>query len=110
MPIILISTDFLRDQLNKSVKQETMFSKTAMIVVKAAKNRKIKNNPPHNCPSGILLKIFGRVTKIKPKPLSGFTPKAKQAGKMISPETKATKVSSKVMLMLSPSNERSLSM
>ena len=39
------------------------------------------------------LKIFGNVINNRFGPLSGFTPKLKQAGKMIKPATSATTVS-----------------
>ena len=51
-----------------------------------------------SCPTAgrtaMWLKMLGRVTKIRFGPLSGDTPNAKQAGKMIRPAVKATKVSS----------------
>ena len=69
---------------------------------------KRKNNAPQNCPHGIALKTLGKVTKRRLGPLSGFTPKLKQAGKMIKPEIRATAVSKIVINTASPVSERSL--
>ena len=85
-----------------------MFSNTAMTVDTAAKNRNTKNSPPHSRPIGMWLKMLGRVMKIKACPSPGDTPKAKQAGKMIRPEVKATKVSSTPMRRASPASRCSL--
>ena len=47
----------------------------------------------------------GRVTKMREGPLSGCTPKLKQAGKMIMPDMNATKVSRQQMRTASPVRE-----
>ena len=90
-----------------SIQQERMFSKTAVTVLMAAKDINTKKRAPHSRPPGISLKTLGRVTKIRLAPESGWTPKAKAEGKMMRPETKATKVSRMVMLMTSPIRLRS---
>ena len=90
--------------------KETMFSNTAMMVERAAKDMKTKKSAPNTRPPGISLKILGRVTKTRPGPCAESTPNAEQAGKMIRPAISATKVSSSVMLIDSPVRERSLPM
>ena len=85
-----------------------MFSNTAMMVDRAAQDRNRKNSPPHSRPMGILLKILGRVMNTRAGPLPGATPKAEQAGKMISPATKATQVSSRLIRAASPRRRCSL--
>ena len=79
-----------------------MFSNTAMIVENAANVMNTKNKLPHNLPIGMLLKIFGNVTKIRFGPLSGCTPYAKHAGKMIIPAQRATNVSRIATFTASP--------
>ena len=85
-----------------------MFSNTAMTVERAAKLMKMKNSVPHSWPPAMTLKMLGRVTKTRPGPEPGSTPKAKQAGKMIRPAIRATKVSRPMIHMASPVRERSL--
>ena len=92
------------------MKQAIIFSKTAITVDNAAKLINKKNKVPHNLPLGIELNMFGSVTNINPGPAPGFIPYAKHAGKIIKPAVKATKVSSPVIIKLSPINERSLLM
>ena len=82
-----------------------IFSNTATTVEKAAKVRKRKKSAPQSLPPLIFAKIFGRVMKISPGPASGLTPKAKQAGIMIKPAIRATKVSNAVTVMASPVRE-----
>ena len=50
----------------------------------------------------MLMKTGGSVWKIREGPLSGVTPKVKQAGKMMVPAISATKVSSAQMRTASP--------
>ena len=103
---LMITAFFLEHPL-RSIVMDKMFSNTAMIVVSAAKDIKTKNKDPHNLPIAISLKIFGKVTKTRPGPSPGFTPKEKHAGKMISPATRATVVSNKVTFTLSCKRLRS---
>ena len=79
-----------------------MFSNTAMTVVKQAKVIKRKNSAPQSRPPAMLMKMRGRVIKTRETPALGSTPKAKQAGKMMKPLIRATKVSSTQMRMASP--------
>ena len=51
-----------------------MFSKTAMTVDSAAKERKMKKSMPQICPPGIFTKRFGMVRKIRIGPASGLMP------------------------------------
>lgn len=83
-----------------------IFSKTAIIVDKAAKLIKIKNNAPQSWPAAIWLKILGRVTNTNPGPCPASIPKAKQAGIITKPANKATVVSKAQILKVSPVNER----
>ncbi len=89
-----MATDFFRLQSVKSITKVIIFSMTAITVDKAANTIKRKNRLPQNLPPPITLKILGRVIKRRLGPLSGSTPKLKQAGKMIKPANKATRVSS----------------
>ncbi len=89
--------------------QEMIFSNTARIVEKAANVMNTKNSVPHTRPPAIWLKIFGSVMKIRLGPISGLMSKAKQVGKMINPETNATKVSRIAIFTDSPSSDRLLS-
>ena len=81
-----------------------IFSNTAMIVDAEAKNMHRKKIAPQSLPPAMELKILGSVIKIRFGPLSGFTPKAKLAGKMISPEISATLVSRTVIATASPAS------
>ena len=81
-----------------------------MIVDADAKNMHKKKMLPHILPPLMTLNMFGSVIKIRFGPLSGFTPNAKHAGKMIRPEISATQVSSTVTQMASPIRLRFLSM
>ena len=90
----LINTDFFRDHLKRSIEQATIFSKTAITVVRAAKLKNRKKSAPQIIPPSIALKMFGNVIKIRLGPLPGFILKARQAGKMIKPAMIATAVSS----------------
>ena len=67
--MIFIQTAFFRDN-PESIAKATIFSNTAMIVVSAANDRKMKNNVPQICPPGIELKIFGSVMNTRPGPES----------------------------------------
>ena len=79
-----------------------MFSNTATTVVRAAKLMNRKKRAPQNVPPASWLKMLGSVTKIRPGPAPGFTPNAKQAGKMMKPDISAAKVSRPMMLIHSP--------
>ena len=87
-----------------------MFSNTASTVDSAAKVMNRKNNAPHTLPWVMLLNTLGRVTKIRLGPESTSTLYVKQAGKIMRPETMATKVSSSATLTDSPSKVRSFPM
>ena len=52
--------------------------------------------------------MLGNVINTRPGPLSGFTPKAKHAGKIIKPDNNATNVSKVHTLIVSPNKRRSL--
>ena len=93
---------FFRDQPKLSMQQAMMFSNTASTVVKLAKVRNRKNNAPHSRPPAMLTNTRGRVRKIREGPLSASMPKLKQAGKMIMPDMKATKVSRQQIRTASP--------
>ena len=58
----------------RSIAQARIVSNTARTVEKAAKLINTKKRLPQTLPSGILLKIFGKVIKIRLGPLSGCTP------------------------------------
>ena len=96
------ATAFPLFQLNKSMEKLMIFSNTAMIVDKAAKLINTKNRVPKILPPAIWLKILGRVTNTSPGPSPGFTWKAKQAGKIIKPASRATRVSKTQIRMDSP--------
>ena len=82
-------------------------SNTPSTVENAAKVINTKNKLPHSLPKGILLKTLGRVTKIKFGPASTCVLNAKHAGKIISPDVNATKVSNAATLTASPRRARS---
>lgn len=86
----------------RSIANEMIFSNTAIIVDAAAKSIQRKKILPQILPPAIELNIFGNVIKIRFGPLSGFTPKAKHAGKIINPESSATHVSRTVTHTASP--------
>lgn len=100
---------FFLFQWNKSIQQEIIFSNTASIVENAANVINTKNNVPHMRPPAMLLNILGSVINIRPGPWSGLMSNAKQAGKIISPETNATKVSRTAIFTDSPKRLRFLS-
>ena len=58
----------------RSIVQARIVSNTARTVEKAAKLINTKKRLPQTLPSGILLKILGRVINIRLGPLSGCTP------------------------------------
>ena len=87
-----------------------MFSNTASTVVKLAKVMNRKNSAPQIWPPAILTNTRGSVRKISEGPLSGWMPKLKQAGKMIMPDMKATKVSRQQIRTASPGRVCSLDM
>ena len=80
-----------------------IFSNTAITVENAANDINKKKKLPQIRPPAMEINTFGSVIKIRLGPLSGFTPKAKHAGKMISPAVIATKVSKTATLTASPS-------
>ena len=106
----LMATDLVRDQPHWSMANAIMPSNTAMMVERAAKLMNTKNSEHHNWPSGICSKTLGNVTKTKPGPEPGSTPKAKHAGKMMRPAMRATNVSRAPTRIDSPMSERSLPM
>ena len=106
---ILIPTAFVRFHPNRSIQEETIFSKTPTIVDSAAQNKNRKNKDPQIRPPVICVKIFGSVINTSPGPASGSTPNAKQEGITISPAISATQVSRSTMLTDSPARERFLS-
>ena len=73
--------------------QAMMFSNTAITVESAAQDINRKNRLPQIRPPIMEMNTFGNVMKIRLGPLSGFTPNAKHAGKMIRPAVIATNVS-----------------
>ena len=99
-----------RDQPHSSMENRRMPSNTAMTVESAAKDMNTKNSVPHTCPPHICSNTLGSVMNTRPGPESGATPKAKQAGKMMSPVARATPVSSTPIVAASPMSERCLSM
>ena len=105
---VLNSATFLREAPVRSMQQDMMFSNTASTVENAANAMNTKNRLPHKRPIGMWLKILGRVTKIRFGPLSGETPNAKHAGKMIKPAVNATNVSRMATLTASPMSARPL--
>lgn len=89
----LTEADFFLLHPVKSIPYVTMFSMTAMTVVIAANTMNRKNRLPQRRPLLMALKIFGKVINRRFGPLSGSTPKLKQAGKIIKPARSATTVS-----------------
>ena len=87
-----------------------IFSNTAIIVDWAANVMKTKNKTPKIRPPTIWLKMLGRVMNTSPGPCPGSTPNAKQDGKIISPARKATSVSRRQILIVSPVRVWSLPM
>ena len=97
-----MTEDFFRLQPKVSMEMARMFSKTARTVEKLAKTMKRKKRAPQKRPPAMFTKTGGRVSKMREGPLSGCTPKVKQAGKMMVPAIRATKVSSAQMRAASP--------
>ena len=95
---MLITDAFFLLILQMSIVIEQIFSNTAITVENAAKVMNRKKREPQSLPSGIELNMFGRVIKTRLSPLSGLTPKAKHAGKIIRPAVIATNVSSAAMV------------
>ena len=89
------------------MQDDIIVSNTAITVENAANDINRKKRLPQTLPPVIALKMLGNVIKIKLGPLSGFTPKAKHAGNMISPATIATKVSSIAIFTDSPKRDLS---
>ena len=79
-----------------------MFSNTASTVVKLANVMNRKKRAPHTRPPAMLTNTLGSVMKIRAGPWLGSTLKLKQAGKMIMPDMKATKVSRQQIRTASP--------
>src|SRR5699024_11169215 len=69
--IILITAAFFLEMWNSSILHARIFSNTAMIVEKDAKNRNRKKNDPKILPPVMDAKIFGSVLKISEGPASG---------------------------------------
>ena len=110
MATMLTSTALPRLQPHLSMQKDRMFSNTAITVDRAAKDMNTKNKAPHTRPMGISLKTLGRVMKMRLGPESAATSKAKQAGKIMRPAVKATKVSSTPTRRASPPRVYSLPM
>ena len=94
--------DFFRLQPVSSIPQEIIFSNTARMVENAANDIKMKKRLPQSLPSGMWLKIFGSVMKIRLGPEVWSTLNVKHAGKIISPDVIATNVSRIAMFTDSP--------
>ena len=92
-PMKLMITLFFLDQPKLSIKDAIMFSKTAITVLREAKDINTKNSVPQTLPPFMFTNTLGRVTKIRDGPESGETLKEKQEGKIIRPDTTATNVS-----------------
>ena len=92
----------MRLQPKVSMHMAMMFSNTARTVEKLAKTMNRKNRVPHRRPPAMLTKTLGRVSKMRDGPWLGSTLKEKQAGKMIMPDMRATKVSRAQMRTDSP--------
>ena len=86
------------EMLNLSVRAAAGTSKMLMPEVKAATKRRMKNAAEMIFPKGSWLKIAGRVTKTKPAPESGSSPKDATAGKIIIPARIANIVSAKIIV------------
>ncbi len=67
----LLIAAFLRGHFHSSMVKAMRFSNTATTVVIAAKLMNRKKSVPHRRPPTMLLKIFGRTTKISPGPWAG---------------------------------------
>ena len=106
--IKLMMTLFFLDHPKLSIKKAMIFSKTAITVLRAAKDMKTKKSVPHSLPPFMLTNTLGRVTKISDGPASGDTLKEKHDGKIMRPETTATNVSSSDILNDSESRVFSL--
>ena len=103
--IAFMKLDFFLLQPVNSIPQEIIFSNTAIIVEIAAKVRNRKNRLPHSLPSGMWLKIFGSVMKIRLGPEVWSTLYVKHAGNIMRPDVIATNVSRITTLVDSPSSE-----
>ena len=110
MSTALNTIAFLRLHPHKSCAKDRMFWNTAIIVDNAAKLMNRKNIAPQILLPGISLNTFGSVMNTRFGPLPGFTPNAKQAGKITNPAINATNVSRMATLIASPVNLRLLSM
>ena len=73
-PAKLMSTAFFRLIRHRSMVKEMMFSKTAITVDRAAKDRNRKKAAPHSRPMGMALKMLGRVMNTRGGPFSVATP------------------------------------
>ncbi len=67
----LVTAAFLRFHFHSSMVKAMRFSNTATTVVIAAKLMNRKKRVPHSRPPTMLLKMFGRTTKISPGPCAG---------------------------------------
>ena len=92
---------FFRDQPKLSMQLAIMFSNTASTVVKLAKVRNRKNSAPQPA-AGHADEHPWQGHKNQGWSLAGSRPKLKQAGKMIMPDIKATKVSRQQIRTASP--------
>ena len=64
-------TLFFLSQPKLSMKDATIFSNTAITVLRDAKDMKAKNRVPQTLPPFMLMNTLGRVIKIRDGPLSG---------------------------------------
>ena len=88
-----------------------IFSNTAIIGGLGGKRHEDEEqSTPKIRPPAIWLKMLGRVMNTSPGPCPGSTPNAKQDGKIISPASRATSVSRRQILIVSPVRVRSLPM
>lgn len=97
-----IAEDFFLLKPVSSIVQQIIFSNTANIVERAAKDINRKKMLPHNLPIGIFANILGSVMKIRLGPEVWSTLYVKQAGNIIRPAEMATNVSRTTTLADSP--------
>ena len=101
---------FLRSQPVKSQMQEVMFSNTAMTVDIAAKSMNRKKRVPQNTAAAHSVEHVGEGDEQQVRTAVGVNAEAEAGGKIIRPETIATKVSSAIIHIASPVRRCSLPM
>ncbi len=107
-PMPQIRQPLMRPHPVSSRTQARMFSHTASTVDSAANTINRKNSDPHQRPPAMWLNTVAIVSNSRLGPALTSTLNVKQAGKIISPATTATNVSSRMTLTDSPSSVRSL--